>query len=248
MYRIIIFGGTSEGRLIAEYCSEQKIEALYLCTTKLGELNLPYITIMTGALEENDMRALFERTKPRLVIDATHPYAKNATKNIRAAAGTLYCRIARTRSDTSSCISFSNSDALVNYLSARPGNIFAAIGIKSVSIFAKIPDFKTRVFFRCMPSIEGLKTCFELGFPASNLILMQGPFSVEMNRVMFRDCNAKILVTKDSGAPGGFNEKAEAARELGITIALLERPPEDEGGITVESACQKIKTIQGSLA
>ena len=46
---------------------------------------------------------------------------------------------------------------------------------------------------------------------------MQGPFSCEMNAATIRQTGAKYLVTKESGAAGGFLEKLEAAAPVSYT-------------------------------
>lgn len=55
---------------------------------------------------------------------------------------------------------------------------------------------------------------------------MQGPFSAELNVAMFRQYKARFVVTKDSGKPGGFAEKQEAARMAGARLIVVGRPPE----------------------
>ena len=45
---------------------------------------------------------------------------------------------------------------------------------------------------------------------------MKGPFSLEMNRAVFRQYQVDLVLSKESGAAGGFTEKYLAARELSI--------------------------------
>jgi precorrin-6Y C5,15-methyltransferase (decarboxylating) len=56
---------------------------------------------------------------------------------------------------------------------------------------------------------------------------------------MFKDANARILVTKNSGRLGGFLQKFQAAQSLGMITAVLAKP-EEAGGITLEEACRRI--------
>lgn len=42
---------------------------------------------------------------------------------------------------------------------------------------------------------------------------MKGPFSEEMNYAMLRETNARILLTKESGAAGGFPENCAVRKE-----------------------------------
>ena len=63
---------------------------------------------------------------------------------------------------------------------------------------------------------------------------MQGPFTLEMNVATMRQYGCKVIVTKDTGKPGGFSDKAECAA-LGYKVIVVRRPAE-ETGITVEEA------------
>ena len=58
------------------------------------------------------------------------------------------------------------------------------------------------------------------------LILEKGPFSVEQNIAHLKLSGAEILVTKESGAAGGFPEKLEAAKLCGVDVIVLKRPVE----------------------
>ena len=62
---------------------------------------------------------------------------------------------------------------------------------------------------------------------------MKGPFSKELNCALIRDLGIDILVTKASGAAGGFWEKVEAARECGIELVVIHRPVKEDG-LTME--------------
>ena len=88
MTDIIIFGGTSEGRRLAEFCAARKIRAAVSVATGYGESLLketPWLGIHTGRMDREQMEAWLAGQNPRLVLDATHPYAVQATENIRLA-------------------------------------------------------------------------------------------------------------------------------------------------------------------
>jgi precorrin-6x reductase len=211
----------------------------------LGALSIPGIDVRIGRLDFDGMAVLLRREKAGLVIDATHPYAAEASANIQRAAaehGVKRLRISRASSDTSACRSFTGEDELVKWLSQTEGTIFAATGLKEARLFTLVPEFQRRVYIRLLPSLDGLKTCLDLGFPAPRIIMMYGPFSRDLNRAMFQSCDARILVTKDSGTHGGFAEKVEAAQDLGMEIALIARP--QESGEDMLSVEQGIKVLE----
>ena len=245
MTKVLIFGGTTEGRLLGEFCASRGINALYCAATEMGGLDLPGISSRTGRLDSTAMAALIRSEMPGLVLDATHPYAAEASANIQRACaetGTRRLRILRDAGVERDCLTFANQGELVTWLAENPGVIFAATGAKEAALFTALPDFQERVRLRLLPSLEGLRTCLELGYPAAHIICMQGPFSYELNRAMFAASGASILVTKNSGAPGGFAEKLQAALELGIRVALLARPQEADG-LSLERALAELEGL-----
>ena len=50
---------------------------------------------------------------------------------------------------------------------------------------------------------------------------MQGPFSAELNIAMIKQLDIKYLVTKDTGASGGFPEKVRAAKGCGVELIVI---------------------------
>lgn len=241
MHSVILFGGTTEGRALAERLSALHISTLLCVATDYGE-PLPGgssgITLRVGRMGANAMRALFEEECPALVLDATHPYASEASRSIQAACAGLQLRYIRVLREETPAVGqvlrFSGLPPLVDWLNTTAGNIFVAMGAKHAEDFTKVQGFQERVHLRLLPAIEGLTFCLQLGFPASHLILMQGPFSRELNTAMFRGTGARILVTKESGAAGGYAEKIEAAQACGMQVAVLTRPM--ERGVSLHEA------------
>lgn len=235
MDEIILFGGTTEGRLLCELLAKKQRPALVCVATEYGEALLspsPVLRIHAGRLDRAAMEALFLAEKPRLVIDATHPYAAAVGENIRAACrntGTKRIRLLRERSESDGCELFPHLDALLPWLRERTGTIFSSLGAKEAAALTAIADYRDRVWLRILPDVAGLSACLEAGFPAGHIICMQGPFSQALNVAMFRAAGAKILLTKESGAAGGTREKIQAARECGMTVAVLARPPAEDG-------------------
>lgn len=51
---------------------------------------------------------------------------------------------------------------------------------------------------------------------------------------MLQSITAAFLVTKDGGAPGGFEEKAAGAKQAGAKLVVIGRPPEADAGLSLE--------------
>ncbi len=236
MKKIVIFGGTLEGRQLAEVLRGTDIQ-LHICvTTDYAKTLIPKgdnIQVLVGRMDCEEMIRLFENLRPELCIDATHPYAVEVTQNIQTACNEKnisYIRLIReddTDAITTRDVCFADSvEAAVEQLSGTKGKIFITTGSKELEQYTKIPDFQNRCVARVLSTPEVLEKCSSLGFHGKNLIAMQGPFSMELNEVMFRESQAKWLVTKSSGSVGGYTAKCEAAIHLGMHLMIIGRPSE----------------------
>ena len=88
MFRILIFGGTTEGRELADFCHSNRIPAAVCVTTGFGkELLSSFNTlkIITGKKDYSQIVNMLEKEKYSAVLDATHPFAEKATENIKKA-------------------------------------------------------------------------------------------------------------------------------------------------------------------
>jgi precorrin-6x reductase len=244
---IVLFGGTSEARILISHLQQKGISALVCVATEYGETILTAggsVSVRTGRLDEAAMRLLLAEQSPRLVIDATHPYADIVSRNLRAAcqsAQTPYLRIKRAQIAQDGVLTFSDMPSLIDWLNTMDGVIFSGLGAKEARALTAVRGFEKRVWLRILPFAEGLHACVAMGYPPAHMICMQGPFSRELNAAMFRAANAQILVTKESGSAGGFLEKIAAAQDCGMTTAVLARPV-DEEGVSLKEA---IKQIEG---
>lgn len=250
MIEVILFAGTSEGREIAQLLKARGIAALACVATEYGKSLLEAggsLQLHAGRLDQNMMAALIQKHNPRIVIDATHPYAAEAGSNLRhacRATGTEYWRVLRESaahhgSLKQGVVEFDSLRQMTDWLDGAEGVIFSALGAKHARELTRVKGFEERIWLRILPFAEGLSGCIEAGFPASRIICMQGPFSKELNAAMFHAARAKILITKESGAPGGFSEKLAAARECEMIAAVLRRPGGQEG-FSLEEIKQKI--------
>lgn len=235
MYKVIVFAGTTEGYEISRFLGENQIPVLACVATEYGSRSLKEsssLHVQAGRLDENEMKELFSREKPELVLDATHPYAAEVTRNIRKAceeAEVSYTRILRTGSGQQNAVYVKDTQAAAEYLKGTTGNVLLTTGSKELAAFTSVPDYKERLFARVLSLPSVIESCQALGFEGRNLIAMQGPFSMEMNRAMLTQYECRYLVTKDSGKAGGFLDKIQAAEACGATVVIIGRPLAEEG-------------------
>ena len=251
MCKVVIFGGTTEGRLLAGYCQEQGIQAVVCVATVYGSQVLdPGLKslVREGAMDEKEMRAFLKEWDPSLVLDATHPYARKVSENVKKACETTqipYCRILRQSLETQARIMdqvlFAGDwEEDLRIFKNIEGNILATTGSKELKELTALKDYEERLFVRVLPTSQVLAACENMGLKGRHLIAMQGPFSVEMNCAMIRQLNISCLLTKEAGRAGGFEEKLEAARICQIPAVVLGRPVKEEG-ISLNEAMELLK-------
>ena len=242
---VILFAGTTEGRLLAEYLQELDRPFVICVATGYGRDLLEDICrpdrtgcmeIRQGRLDVTEMEQMFDELRPELVIDATHPYAAEVTHNIKMACSRrkalrlLRCLREPGAGDSRpGVIHMPDVEAAVTWLSSVKGNILVTTGSKELAIYTRIRDYEQRVYARILPSAEAVAQCRSLGFEGRHIIAMQGPFSEEMNLAQLREYGCAYLVTKDGGAAGGFPEKIKAAHRAGAAAVVIDRPGSGEG-------------------
>ena len=273
MKNVLIFAGTTEGRLLAEQLTDAGIPSTVCVATDYGESMIEPgegLTVHTGRLNREAIADLMRGDEKSsetpavrdasgapadrdpsgvpaytVVVDATHPFATVASKEIRSAAedvGIPYLRLARATGDEAlralmECPSGGVTGVIVDtveeaasYLDGTEGPILLTTGSKELkALSAGIRD-KERLFARVLPLADSLGQCLEAGLKGRQIIAMQGPFSEDLNVAMIRQIGAKWLLTKQTGRIGGFEEKIRAAQTAGANVVVIRNPETDATG------------------
>lgn len=237
--KVLILGGTTEGRILARGLSELGHRVTVSVATPLGAEELEGMEGLELWMGRKDEEALeqavgaFDRC-----VDATHPYALLASANIRCAcgkAGVPLLRLLRPESRAEGVLWADSCPEAARLLAGREGNILLTTGAKELGAFGALP--KERLFVRVLPCRESLEACEALGIPHRNILALQGPFTQKMNEAMLEQYRISWLVTKDGGEAGGFPQKLSAARALGVKVVLVRRPR--ERGMTMEEVLKE---------
>lgn len=262
MNRILIFSGTTEGRMLAQTLSENGIHCIVSVATEYGEIVMPEmegVTVHKGRMDLEKMQKFIAQSGVAAVVDATHPFATAVSENIRESLKNTeipYIRLQRETSDIalnkdtiqenhSDVILCSDATECADFLSFTDGNILLTTGSKELAAYSQKEALKDRLFVRVLPGLESLSLCEKNGICGKQIIAMQGPFSLEMNRALIRQFDIKYLVTKESGRTGGFLEKIKAAGAEGITACVIGNPEKQNSGDTFTQVCRKISQITG---
>ena len=237
--KVLIFGGTTEGRGVAERLLAQGVPCTVSVATQYGEEVMephPLLEIHTGRLEQGAMAQLMRDGLFCCVIDATHPHAQEVSAQIRAACektGLPCLRLQRETGRTEKtggeraddrCVFVNDVEEAGTYLAGLPGRVLVTTGSKELGRFVKALGDASRVTARVLPAEASLQACREAGLAGSQIFAMQGPFDTEMNCALIRHADAEWLITKETGAAGGYPEKLRAAQECGIGAVVIRTP------------------------
>lgn len=251
--RFLVFGGTTEGRELVSWLSQQPHARIVACcaTEYGGSLvdRAENVTVLTRRVDQEGMQDLIRENHCQVLIDATHPYAALVTANAQAAAeacGVPYVRVLREEEPEGPWTAVPDVTAAADYIAAREGTVLFATGSKDLPQFCQmIPNFAQRAFVRVLPTVASLEQTERLGIPASRVIGMQGPFSFEMNCALIHATGARFLVTKASGANGGFEEKVQAAQACDCELVVIHRPLQEDGFSFAEAQEELSRLMQG---
>ncbi len=255
--KILIFAGTTEGRKLSEYLAEAEINHTICVATEYGAIVLrqhPLIKVHQGRMNQEQIAEFISNGKFDVVVDATHPFAKEITYNIQAALKEMerigisipYLRLKRDgiTERENGITYFETNEECVKALEDTEGNILLTTGSKELYKYCISEGIKHRLYVRVLPSVESLSLCTEQGICGKQVIAMQGPFTTEMNEAIIRQYEIAYLVTKESGVPGGYQEKINAAKRTGVRIFVIGCSDEGEG-YSFSEICQKLEDIGG---
>jgi precorrin-6A/cobalt-precorrin-6A reductase len=254
MKTILVMSGTREGREIIRLLKDAGYRVIATSVTNYGSAFSEAAgadVVLTGALGHEGLVDLIYKYDVDCIVDATHPFALEASRNaVRACreSGKGYLRFERKPMPlpSSPLVYLSKDFRKAGEIASQLGsNIFYTAGIKNLSTFLGSAQ-RRNVIVRVVPQPEAIRRCVELGVPVENIIAAQGPFTKELNIAMFREYGADVIVTKESGKEGGADTKVEAALELGIPIVVIKRP-KGEYPFVVYEASEVVEWISKNL-
>lgn len=230
MINIMVFAGTTEGRELCEKYENKDIKIDVYTATDYGGGLLPdcdNITVHSGKLDYSEILKEIKRLDPFLVIDATHPYAIEVSKNIKLASGDKYIRLLRENNPKVKALYVDSVEKAITTVNRSRGNIFITTGSKDLEKYTNIKDYQRRCVIRILPDEETYNYALSLGFMRENIIEEKGPFTTKQNIEVIKKYKIRYLISKESGSAGGFNEKYYACNSENVAMVVIQRPPEE---------------------
>lgn len=83
---ILIFGGTTEGRIAVEVCEEAGKPFYYSTRSKLQEVEMHNGVRLSGSMSATEIKSFCHDNNIGCIIDAAHPLPKTCTRRLKKQA------------------------------------------------------------------------------------------------------------------------------------------------------------------
>ena len=227
--------GTSEGKNILEGLNEFTEDIFISTATAYGaELlkNYRYKIFNDKPLNLIGLIEIIKVHNIKMLIDASHPYALEITRNAMEACkscGIQYVRYERPSvvekfKENKNVIMVDDYDSLCPYLKEVEGNILNTTGSRNIDKILKF-KLKNRIIHRVLPSLKVLEEILNQGVSVEDIVAMKGPVGYELNCGFIKEYKAKAILMKDSGVQGGTEDKIKAAIDNNIQAFIIGRKP-----------------------
>jgi precorrin-6A/cobalt-precorrin-6A reductase len=222
----LILGGSSEASALAHALAERPaIEAVVSLAGRTVSPVVPPLPVRTGGFGGVPGLVEYLRTQRiGFIVDATHPFAEQMSRNAQAAAaetGISLIRLTRPAwraQENDRWIEVDDMPAAVNALGECPRRVFLTVGRLQLAAFAHAPQH-----FYLVRTIEPVGD--DHGLSDACFIEARGPFLTDSEDRLMQEHRIDVLVTKNSGGTASI-AKLEAARRLGLEVILLRQPGE----------------------
>jgi precorrin-6A/cobalt-precorrin-6A reductase len=237
--KVLVLAGTSEATELARRLHQPGVDVVSsLAGVTTAAVARPGVVRAGGFGGADGLADYLRAERFDAVVDATHPFAAVMPFNVAAAASRTrvpHLRLLRppwSRRDGDRWIDVPGMEAAAAALDpAGAQRVFLATGRQQIDVFRRC----TGQWF-LVRSIEPVAA----PLPRSVEIRDRGPFTVAGERRLFVEHAIDTLVAKNAGGTATM-AKLDVARELGVPVVLVARPPQPPG-------VQVVTTVDAALA
>ena len=229
--RLLILGGTAEGRALAAAAEARFGPALTVISALAGRTRAPVLPAgevrIGGFGGAAGLAAYLRDERIGLLIDATHPFARQiSAQACEAAAWAGTKRLALVRPPWQSVagdrwIEVATVEDAAAAIPAESKRVFLTVGVRSLAPFAGRRDCWFLVRLVDEPAAP-------LPLAQHTLICARGPFTEADERALLTEHSIDCLATRASGGDATV-AKLTAARALGLPVVMVRRPAPPPG-------------------
>ena len=222
---ILVFGGTTEGRIAIKKLEEAGNPYYYSTRGDEQEVVLHHGTRLIGAMDVEQLKAFCQEHAIKLLIDAGHPFAEVLHQTVAEVATQLsipairFERIFPPR-DPGIIWCDDYTDAIQQVQQHNVKRLLALTGVQTISKLKPLVDKGIDCYFRILNRESSLKIAHENGISDDHILF----YGTEHNNHLLDVAPFDAMITKESGVSGGFQEKVNEAKEQGMQIFAICRP------------------------
>ena len=262
--RLWLIGGTSESSHLAVAIAQAGFACTISVTTETARSlypDLPLLRVWVGRLDLAGMGQFLLAQNIVAVLDASHPYAVEVSRNAIAICSQFnlpYLRFQRPSlvqkcKDELSPLPITNYQfpitnfqfPITNYQLIHldsfntlvTGNylqgqrVLLTVGYQVLPLFRSW-QAKATLFARLLPASNSIEAALAAGFTADKLFAMRPPIPADIEKALWQYWQISMVVTKASGKAGGEDIKRRLAAELGISLVIIDAPVVDYPQVT----------------
>lgn len=220
--RVLILGGTTEGRLLSERLArDSRFEVLLSFAGRTTSLQRPDVPHRIGGFGGAEgLRAFLNDERFEALVDATHPFAAQMSANAVIAAERARVPLVRFEREAWRALPGDRWTGVANMaeaaaaIGAEPRRVFLSVGRTEVDAFAAAPQhaYLIRAVDSFVPSLR-----------EARVLAVRGPFTLAGELELLLRERIEVVVSKNSGTEATV-AKIHAARELRVPVIMVERP------------------------
>ncbi len=220
---LLILGGTSEAAALAEAVRAAGLSGVFSFAGRVARpkpVALPRRVGGFGGVE--GLVAYLTAQKITHVIDATHPFAAQMSRNAIEACrltGTPLIALTRPPWQVEPGDKWQRVPDIPGAVAALAGparRVMLAVGRMHLAEFT--PNPQHFYLLRLVDPPEGTPP-----FPRHHVLISRGPFRLEGDRALMLEHQIDLVVSKNSGGSAAY-AKIAAARDLGLPVLMIDRP------------------------
>jgi precorrin-6A/cobalt-precorrin-6A reductase len=225
MKRLLILGGTGDAaQLAAQVVALPEVEVITSMAGRVRQPMAPAGRLRLGGFDgAAGLIDYMREQQVDLLIDATHPFASRMSHHAATAAqacGLPHLMLVRPPWEAVAGDRWLVVDSIAAAVAVLPGlarRVFLTIGRQELAAFAPLQElwFLMRMIDPPVPDTP---------LPPGTLLLERGPFTLEDERRLLQQYAIEAVVSKNSGGEATY-AKIIAARELGLRVVMIQRPP-----------------------